>query len=134
MKQFALSLGLLVLSISVVNAQEKTAEAPEKKAPPPPTVGFIVAQPQAVELTKNLPGRLAASRDAVVRTRVTGIVQKRLFKEGAYVKAGQQLFKIDDAAFRTALASAKEGQSHFAPAIRTGTNPTGDHQRQYRYR
>jgi membrane fusion protein (multidrug efflux system) len=44
-----------------------------------------------------LPGRLEASRVAQVRARVPGILQKRLFREGSDVKAGQPLFRIDAA-------------------------------------
>lgn len=101
----------LALTIVAVQAQDKPEEASaqqsQQQMPPPPAVGFVVAEPRSIDLTKNLPGRLEASRDALVRARVTGIVQKRLFREGAYVKAGEELFKIDDADFRASLASAK---------------------------
>ncbi|PIE56288.1 MAG: efflux transporter periplasmic adaptor subunit, partial [Desulfobulbus propionicus] len=76
-------------------------------APPPPMVGFLVAQPQSLTITDNLPGRLESSRDAVVRARITGIVEKRLFTEGAFVDQGEILFKIDDRPFKAALQSAK---------------------------
>ncbi len=57
--------------------------------------------------TGQLPGRLEASRIAQVRARAAGIVQKRLFKEGSKVKAGQPLFTIDAAPYQAALLSAK---------------------------
>ena len=44
---------------------------------------------------------------AQVRARVTGIVQKRLFREGSEVKAGQVLFQIDPAPYQAAVDSAK---------------------------
>lgn len=103
--------GLILLSSSVVNANEEAAKKPaaaqQPKGPPKFPVGFITIQLKTIALTKNLPGRLVAVRDAVVRARVTGIVEKRFFKEGAYVKAGEQLFQIDDRQFRANLASAK---------------------------
>ncbi|MBS9777299.1 MAG: efflux RND transporter periplasmic adaptor subunit [Gammaproteobacteria bacterium] len=88
---------------------ESTAQKPaqQKKGPPKFPVGFITVHPKTIEVTKNLPGRLVAVRDAVVRARVTGIVESKLFKEGTYVRAGQQLFRIDDRQFRANLASAK---------------------------
>jgi membrane fusion protein (multidrug efflux system) len=44
-----------------------------------------------------------------VRARVPGIVQRQLFREGSDVKAGQPLFRIDDAPYRATLASAQAG-------------------------
>ena len=75
--------------------------------PPPPEVGVVTVAPRAVEITDELPGRTTAFRIAEVRPQVTGIVKRRLFTEGAEVKAGQQLFQIDDDSYRAALASAE---------------------------
>lgn len=74
---------------------------------PPATVGVVTVQPGAVPLATELPGRLEAWRVAQVRARVPGIVAQRLFTEGAEVKAGQPLFRLDDAAFQAQLASAQ---------------------------
>ncbi|MFX8585829.1 biotin/lipoyl-binding protein, partial [Acinetobacter baumannii] len=54
-----------------------------------------------------MPGRVEPSRIAQVRARVTGIVQRRLFREGSDVKAGQPLFQIDPAPYRAAVDSAE---------------------------
>ncbi len=99
----------MLLTIALIFAQIASAEQQKKKqqgAPKLP-VGFITVNPKAINLTKNLPGRLVAVRDAVVRARVTGIVEKRLFQEGSYVRAGEPLFQIDDRQFRANLTSAK---------------------------
>ena len=50
----------------------------------------------------NCPGRLEASRVAQVRARAAGILQKRLFREGSDVKAGQALFHIDAGPYQAA--------------------------------
>jgi membrane fusion protein (multidrug efflux system) len=60
-----------------------------------------------VPLTKELPGRTSAFRVAEVRARVNGIVLKRLFTEGADVREGQPLFRIDPAPYVAALEGAK---------------------------
>jgi membrane fusion protein (multidrug efflux system) len=73
----------------------------------PPEVGVITLATQPVTLTKELPGRTSAFRVAEVRARVNGIVQKRLFTEGADVKAGQVLFRIDPGPYQAALDSAQ---------------------------
>ena len=76
-------------------------------APPPPEVAVVTVQPQTAPLVTELPGRVEASRVAQVRARVNGIVQKRLFREGSDVKAGQVLFQIDPAPYQAAVDSAK---------------------------
>ena len=79
----------------------KNAGPPQ--APPPPEVGIVVAKAGAVPLTRDLVGRLAATRTAEVRARVPGIVERRLYVEGSDVKAGQPLFEIDPAPLQAAL-------------------------------
>ena len=74
---------------------------------PPPQVGVIKIEPQAVTLQAELPGRVEALRTAQVRARVNGVVQKRLFTEGSLVKEGQPLFQIDPAPYQAALDSAQ---------------------------
>jgi len=76
-------------------------------APPPAEVGVVTVAPSAVGLATELPGRLEASRVAQVRARAAGILQKRLFKEGSDVKAGQPLFAIDPAPYQATSASAR---------------------------
>jgi membrane fusion protein (multidrug efflux system) len=76
-------------------------------APPPLPVSVLVVAPEAVTLSQELPGRTSAFRVAEVRARINGIVQKRLFTEGADVKEGDVLFEIDPAPYQAALDSAK---------------------------
>ncbi|KAF1020127.1 MAG: Multidrug resistance protein MexA [Paracidovorax wautersii] len=85
----------------------KQPDAQQHQAPPPPSVGVVTVTPGTVGLQTELPGRLEASRVAEVRARAAGILQKRLFREGSDVKAGQTLFQIDDAPYRASLESAQ---------------------------
>lgn len=80
-------------------------------APPPAEVGVVTVSQGDVGLVTELPGRLEASRVAQVRARAAGILQKRLFREGSDVKAGQPLFTIDSAPYAAQVASAKAGQA-----------------------
>jgi membrane fusion protein (multidrug efflux system) len=66
----------------------------------------VVVHAQPVPLTRNLVGRLSATRSADVRARVAGVLLKRLYTEGSDVKAGQPLFQIDPAPLRAALDGA----------------------------
>ena len=72
-----------------------------------PEVGVVVVQPQRVALTTELAGRTSAYLIAEVRPQVGGIVQKRLFTEGADVRAGEALYQIDPAAYQAAYNSSK---------------------------
>lgn len=76
-------------------------------APPPPEVGVVELQPQRVTLSMELPGRTAAYRMAEVRPQVTGILQERLFEQGAQVDAGDVLYQIDPKRYRAAFERAQ---------------------------
>jgi len=76
-------------------------------APPPAEVGVVTVAQRDVGLITELPGRLEASRVAQVRARAAGILQKRLFREGSDVRAGQALFAIDAAPYQATLQSAQ---------------------------
>jgi membrane fusion protein (multidrug efflux system) len=106
----ALGATLLALMLAACGGGEQKAAAgpgPGGGAPPPPEVAVITVAAQTAPLSTELPGRVEASRVAQVRARVTGIVQKRLFREGSEVKAGQLLFQIDPAPYQAAVDSAK---------------------------
>jgi membrane fusion protein (multidrug efflux system) len=74
---------------------------------PPPEVAVVVIQKGSLPIDADLPGRVEAARTAEVRARVPGIVLRREFVEGAEVKAGQVLFRIDPASYQAALDNAK---------------------------
>lgn len=98
-----------MLSLLLAGCGKGAGEAPA--APPPAQVGVVTVTQGDVGLVTELPGRLEASRVAQVRARAAGILQKRLFREGSDVKAGQPLFSIDAAPYAAAVASAKAGQA-----------------------
>ncbi|WP_028105093.1 efflux RND transporter periplasmic adaptor subunit [Pseudoduganella violaceinigra] len=84
----------------------ESQQAPQGKAPAP-EVGVHIVQARPLSLNIELPGRTAAFMVAEVRPQVGGLVQKRLFVEGADVKAGSQLYQIDAATYLAAVNSAK---------------------------
>jgi len=73
----------------------------------PRAVQVVAVQPQRYDLASSLPGRVEPMRVAEVRARVAGIVLSRNFEEGADVKAGDVLFRIDPAPFKAALSRAQ---------------------------
>ena len=100
-----------VLVLFLTGCGKGAAPAAGAAPPPPPQVGVVTVTPGDVGLVTELPGRLEASRVAQVRARAAGILQKRLFREGSDVKAGQPLFTIDAAPYAAAVASARAGQA-----------------------
>ncbi len=72
-----------------------------------PQVGVITVQLQTQSIMTELPGRTVARMIAQVRPQVGGIIQKRVFTEGANVKAGDLLYQIDPAPFRAVYESAQ---------------------------
>ena len=110
----AVALSAATLFAPAVAQEKQDGEKKEGNAPPaaaqqqkPPPAKVMVVKPQTVIVTENLPARLEASREAVIQPQVSGIVQKRLFEEGSLVRAGQQLYQIDDAVYQANLQSAK---------------------------
>ena len=73
----------------------------------PVQVSVLKLQPQPLQLSTELPGRTTAYLTAEIRPQVNGIIQKRLFQEGAMVHAGQVLYQIDPAMYQASLAQAK---------------------------
>lgn len=102
---------LAIAGLAGCGANSGDAAAALAASAPPPSVGVITVTPQAVGLASELPGRLEATRIAQVRARAAGILQKRLFREGSDVKAGQLLFQIDAAPYRAQLQSAQAAQA-----------------------
>jgi membrane fusion protein, multidrug efflux system len=105
-----LMMALMVLSsgFSLYGCERQQQSPPP---PPVPEVAVVTVQPQRVELTTELPGRTSAFLVAEIRPQVNGLIQKRLFKEGFDVKAGQVLYQIDPAPFQAALDYAKAALS-----------------------
>ncbi|CAB3682463.1 efflux RND transporter periplasmic adaptor subunit [Achromobacter aegrifaciens] len=85
-----------------------------------PQVSVITIQPQRAPIVSELPGRVDAVRDAQIRSRVTGIVQKIAFEQGGDVKENQLLFKIDPAPYKAAYdqatAQLKQAQANLFSA------------------
>ena len=71
-----------------------------------PEVGFVVAKVEAVPVTTSLGGRTVAFETSEVRPQVNGLIRRRLFTEGALVRAGQPLYQIDASLYQAAVDQA----------------------------
>ncbi len=108
-------LGLSALGMSGCGRGDKDATANK----PPPEVAVVTIQAEVVALTAELPGRTSPFAISDVRPQITGIIQARLFQEGATVKAGQPLYQIDPAAYQASFDQAKAQLAYAQANIRT---------------
>ncbi len=80
----------------------------------------MVLKHETVPLRLELAGRTAAFETSEVRPQVSGIIQARLFTEGATVHAGDLLYRIDPRLYEAAL---KETRADLASAVATHESP-----------
>jgi membrane fusion protein (multidrug efflux system) len=83
--------------------QQAVASAPAQTSEP--EVSVVTVTPRARAVVRELPGRIAPTRVADVRPRVSGIVVERTFNQGSEVKAGDPLYRIDPRPFEVELQS-----------------------------
>lgn len=81
--------------------------AAQTGTPPPSPVGIVTTAPHDLPITNELPGRIAPTRIAEVRPRVSGILVERVFTQGSMVKKDDVLYRIDPAQFKVQVDSAR---------------------------
>ncbi|MCU4356594.1 AdeA/AdeI family multidrug efflux RND transporter periplasmic adaptor subunit [Acinetobacter ursingii] len=106
----ALTACTLAASIALVGCSKDPKDAQQAGAAqqmPPTEVGVLVAQPQNVEQKVELSGRTTAYKISEVRPQTSGVILKRLFTEGSYVREGQSLYELDSRTNRATLDNSK---------------------------
>ena len=96
-----------MLGALIFNGCSKEKEQQIKKEMPPLVVNTITVKKEAVPIWKKITGKTKASSHQEVRARISGILEKRYFKDGQNVKKGQKLFKIEQDEYISALNIAK---------------------------
>jgi len=81
-------------------------ESKSAKSAMPVEVGAYTLSAQSVTLTRELPGRTKSTLSSEIRPQVSGIIQARLFEEGAVVKKDAVLYHIDPSAYQAAFDEA----------------------------
>ena len=104
------TLPVLVLSAALLAAcsgkEHDAGGAPPGGMPALP-VTVLTMQPTTVETSVEAVAQTEGAKEVEVRARVGGILVKRLYEEGAPVKAGQPLVQLDKAPFEVAVAQAR---------------------------
>jgi membrane fusion protein (multidrug efflux system) len=98
--------GAVVLLVACSKQSSDEAQKNATGAPPALSVTVQRAELQRVPIALEAVGQTEGSREVEIRSRVSGILEKRLYTEGASVKAGQTLFVIDRAPYKIAVEQA----------------------------
>lgn len=96
-----------VVAMLLLSGCDNTHTQSNNSSPSETEVGVVTLKSQPVSVVSELTGRTSAALSAEVRPQVGGIIQKRLFKEGDLVKAGQPLYQIDAASYQAAWNEAR---------------------------
>lgn len=95
--------GLSALSLLSACSSEK----PKAAAGAAPEVTVMTVQPTDAPARFEFVGQTESSQQVEIRARVSGFLERRVYQEGATVKAGQVLFEIDKKPFMAQLQAAK---------------------------
>ncbi len=94
---------LLLLPVLFAGCADEQDETP----PPPPEVTVQRIEARDTPVVMTFVARTESSRRVEIRSRVEGFLEKRLYEEGSFVKAGQPLFQMDRKPFDARLQAAK---------------------------
>lgn len=97
----------LALVVAACGEQSDGQQAAVGQKPSAVPVSVVTARAGTVQLVEAMPGRTVAYRTADVRPQVDGIITKRFFVEGAFVKAGDPLYQIDQEVYVAEVNVAK---------------------------
>ena len=92
---------------------------------PEPEISVFTAKEESVQLFEELPARVASYEYSEIRPQVSGIVTQVLFKEGGFVKKGQQLYQIATELYkanyekaRSTLKTATETENRYQSLLK----------------
>jgi membrane fusion protein (multidrug efflux system) len=127
------SVAILLAGIALAACDDSspTGASAASGPPPPVEVSVVVTAAEDLPVVNELPGRIAPTRIAEVRPRVSGIIVERVFEQGSLVAEGDVLYRIDPAPFRVEVQRAKANLER-AEATRLRANQEADRQRALR--
>ncbi len=97
-----------VVFVLLAGCDSSAMVAPKAGAAPPPTeVSVLEMQASRVPIVLEAVARTEGSREVEVRARVSGILERQMFREGETIRAGAPMYRIERAPFEIALAQAR---------------------------
>ncbi len=106
-----------IITLALTAGCDRANTPPAEKTAP--QVSVITVKPQSVVIKTLLSGRTAPTLIAEVRPQVTGIIESRTFNEGAEVKAGSTLYKLNPATYQTTYESARAAVAKAEAGVQT---------------
>ena len=101
------ALAALLVAVLLAACEQGGANTPASN---PAAAGIparvLQVAPQRVAIVLEAVGQVQGSKEVEVRARVSGILLKRLYNEGDFVREGSSLFQIDPVPYQIALAQA----------------------------
>lgn len=110
------SLRLTWLALAGTGALDACRGAPAPPPPPPPPdVSVVTIVPRSVDEAPAFVGQVQPFRTVQVRAQVSGVIIRRSFREGAQVRARDELYRIDptsaEADYRSAVGRVTAAQA-----------------------
>lgn len=109
-KLLGLALGITLFACS---NQQQTGQSSV------PDYAVITVEPQAVELSSSYPATIRGRQDVEIRPNVSGFITKLCVDEGATVRKGQSLFRIDPVQYEEAVNVARAAVNVAEAAVAT---------------
>jgi multidrug efflux system membrane fusion protein len=97
----------VIVALTLVLASCGSEQAGSEQASPSPEVSVAQVLSKPVQQWDEYTGRVRAIHTIELRARVSGYVQRVVYKEGQDVKQGDLMFLIDQRPYRIALANAQ---------------------------
>jgi len=89
-----------------MSACHNSEAGPAYGPPPPPALPVVTVTDRPFTTYREYTASLEGSNDIEIRPQVNGYIEKIFVDEGAFVKKGQPLFKINDQPYQEALNNA----------------------------
>lgn len=103
-KQYQTTLTLLMVTMFVSACGEQSEAPPAMQAM---SVSVLEVQATSIPVQKEAVAQTEGAKEVEVRPRVGGILLKKLYEEGAEIKAGQPMFLIDPVPYQMEVQQAR---------------------------
>ena len=112
-------LAALAAACTLLAAASGCSKHAEKKVERPATVTVVTVAPRDLPVSFEYVAQTQSSHQVSIQARVSGFLDKRVYTEGAIVKAGDVLFLMDKKPFQTQVSGAMAALARQRAAMET---------------